>query len=131
MSLVTRCISHICGSQSLRFIFSHSDLDTDFDLDLNWDSYFAFRINGQLIKVARESLAFLTAQRRFVSQVSRLFIFFFLVFLIFLSIFAVIYLIWFRAEALIIMGSNRFDICHSSVLTSMSYAAAQGDIQTL
>lgn len=114
--------------------FSHSDLDTDFDLDLNWDSYFAFRINGQLIKVARESLAFLTAQRRFVSQFSRLFIFFFvffLVFLIFLSIFAVIYLIWFRAEALIIMGSNRFDICHSSVLTSMSYAAAQGDIQTL
>lgn len=115
--------------------FAHSDLDTDFDLDLNLDSYFAFRINGQLIKVARESLAFLTAQRRFVSQVSRLFIFifrfFFLVFLIFLSIFAVIYLIWFRAEALIIMGSNRFDICHSSVLTSMSYAAAQGDIQTL
>lgn len=67
--------------------FSHSDLDTDFDLDLNWDSYFAFRINGQLIKVARESLAFLTAQRRFVSQFSRLFIFFFVFFLVFLIFF--------------------------------------------
>lgn len=64
-------------------------------------------ISGQLIKVARDSLAFLVAVVVVVA-VSRV---------AFQPRF-LIYLICFRAEALIIMVSNRFDICHSSLLTS-------------